>query len=588
MKIINANSILWVMLFVLSIATPHVGQCQTPEAIADLIDSFKLRKVNFKKGNLGHIEVKKEKGKFTYLVSTDTFVENAYNLSVELPTLKRPIGIGQKLLLKFAAKTLSSSVETGEARAIIQLHTGEDMKNRIKEFVSIGNEWSDYYILFDPEKFIPKKAFKIDLQFGFPPQQFLCKDFALYLFDAKTDVTKLPKTSIKYKGMEAEAEWRLKAFERIEKIRKGDIQLKIKKGGNEVPNADVKITMIKHEFKWGAAIKAEHYLDKQAELDQFSEYFNMAVLENDLKMKHWNSNKQSTIKFIDQLNKKDIAVKGHVLIWPGFKYLTANFQKFKSNPKKLNQLVNDHLQDILTSTKGKIAMWDVVNEAYTNKDLQEITKSEEILYDGFRMLKTIDPNVGRFVNEYGIISRGGLNKVKQDWYYDFVSRIDKSTDNAVTGIGMQSHIGTDLTPPEKVLEILDKYGKLQKDLSISEFTLDITDPYMRKIYTEDFLIAAFSHPNVSQFLFWGFKGNNKSKVDIIQENGDLGSMGQAFYPLVHGLWKTKLNGKSDAKGLFQNRGFYGTYEYEITIDGKIKKGVFTHSSGKKTEVLVEF
>ncbi len=37
--------------------------------------------------------------------------------------------------------------------------------------------------------------------------------------------------------------------------------------------------------------------------------------------------------------------------------------------------------------KGKVSHWDVVNEAYTNQDLQTITGSEEILYDGFRTLK---------------------------------------------------------------------------------------------------------------------------------------------------------------------------------------------------------
>jgi endo-1,4-beta-xylanase len=583
----STNKFRWILFFLTIVIWPQLAQAQSPEAIANLIDSFKLRKIKFSKGNLGHIEVKKEQGKFTYLVSTDTFVENAYNLSLELSVLSRPIAIGQKVLLKFSAKTISSSVETGEARAIFQLHTGADMKFRIKEFVSIGNEWSDYYVLFDPEKFISKKDFKIDLQFGFPPQQFLCKDFAVYLFDATTDVSKLPKTSIKYKGMEAEAEWRLKAFERIEKIRKGDIIFKITKDGKQVSNANIKVTMVKHEFKWGAAIRAENFVDKENELKQFSDYFNTAVLENDLKMKHWTNTKKETLKFIDQLVQKNIAIKGHVLIWPGFKYLPASFQKLKSSPQKIKQLQDDHLKDILTATKGKIAMWDVVNEAYTNKDLQNITKSEEILFDGFRKLQNLDPTVGRFVNEYGIISRGGLNKVKQEWYYDFVERIDKNTNHGVTGIGMQSHIGTDLTAPEKVLEILDYYGKLKKDLAISEFTLDITDPYMRKIYTEDFLIAAFSHPNVSQFLFWGFKGNQKSKVDIINDQGELGSMGQAYYPLVHGLWKTKLKGKSDSKGMFQDRGFFGTYEYEVTIDGKTKKGTFTHSSSKKTEVAMQ-
>jgi endo-1,4-beta-xylanase len=251
-------------------------------------------------------------------------------------------------------------------------------------------------------------------------------------------------------------------------------------------------------------------------------------------------------------------------------------------------MLTSHLDDILTATEGKIDMWDVVNEAYTNKDLQTITGSEEILYDGFRKLQAKNPSIGRFVNEYGIISRGGLNTVKQDWYYDFVKRIDENTKGAVTGIGMQSHIGTDLTPPVKVLEILDRYGKLGKDISISEFTLDVSDPLIRRMYTEDFLIAAFSHPNVSQILFWGYIGTNKDKVDIITPSGQLGSMGQGFYALVHGLWKTNVKDVTNAKGALNVSGYFGTYEYEITHQGKTKKGTFKHVPGEKTSVVVEW
>ena len=36
--------------------------------------------------------------------------------------------------------------------------------------------------------------------------------------------------------------------------------------------------------------------------------------------------------------------------------------------------------------------------------------------------------VRAFTNEYGIISKGGLDTKKQQWYYDFIKRIDENTD----------------------------------------------------------------------------------------------------------------------------------------------------------------
>ena len=229
---------------------------------------------------------------------------------------------------------------------------------------------------------------------------------------------------------------------------------------------------------------------------------------------------------------------------------------------------------MLKTTAGKISHWDVVNEAYSNKYLQEETGSEEILYDGFRTLKADYPEVGRFTNEFGIISRGGHDKTKQQWYYDYIRRIDERTGGAVDGVGIQCHMGSDLTPPEKVLALLDYFGELGKKISISEFTIDLDDAELRFDYTRDFLTLAFSHPAVSEFLFWGYDTRSHPKAAIINGDGSMADMGSAFYALVHGEWKTEATAATDAGGRVQGRGFLGTYSYEYTVDGEVKTGSF--------------
>jgi endo-1,4-beta-xylanase len=167
----------------------------------------------------------------------------------------------------------------------------------------------------------------------------------------------------------------------------------------------------------------------------------------------------------------------------------------------------------------------------------------------------LDPKAERFINEYGIISSGGIDKIKQDWYYNYIKEIDQNTHNSIDGIGMQSHIGSDLTSPEIILSILDRFATLDKKISISEFTMDIPDPDIRRNYTRDFMLAAFSHPAVSEFLFWGYFEPKHPKAGLIDENFEWTEMGKAFDSLVNKEWKTSLNLTTDEKGTLYGNGF---------------------------------
>ena len=197
---------------------------------------------------------------------------------------------------------------------------------------------------------------------------------------------------------------------------------------------------------------------------------------------------------------------------------------------------------------------------------------EDFLYDAYAMVQSLQPEVKRFTNEYGIISKGGIDEQKQQWYYEYIKRVDAHVPGAVQGVGIQSHMGSDLTPPEKVLSILSYYATLGKQISISEFTMDIQEPEIREQYTCDFMRVAFSHPNVSEFMFWGFQDDGRGKVDIYEKDGSLGAMGRAYFSLINGEWTTVFSAKANKNGTVKGRGFYGLYEYAIEQDGVLKKG----------------
>lgn len=526
----------------------------------------------------------------TFEVITTVQPKFIFNSASAIPLHKEAVASGRVFLFSFMAKTTKASLETGEAKLNILFKQSKSYKNNIVSTQSISSNWKKYYIPIQSDIQISKNDLGLVLHFGFRPQTFLIKDLKFELYDKGVQLSQLPKTEITYTGMEADANWRKEALKRIESIRKGNINLQFTKNGKPIVGKNVSIELIKHSFPFGGAISARQVIENPIAYQNFKKAFNHVVLENDLKIKSWQWEKKRTrtLQAIEILNNDGYLVKGHVLIWPGFNYLTKEIKKNKSNPKKVTKIIHNHLENILEATNGKVSHWDVVNEAYTNKDLQKITGSEEILFDGFRILKKKNPKIGAFTNEYGIISKGGLDTRKQQWYYNFVKRIDSVTNGLINGIGLQSHIGSDLTPPQKVLEILGFYATLGKQISISEFTMDIQDAAIREQYTRDFMIAAFSHPNVSEFLFWGCVKDERNKVDIYNQDFTVGAMGKAYFSLINKDWKTQFTQQTNQKGILKNRGFYGTYKYSFTnSEGDLVSGTFFLNPKNKNTIHID-
>lgn len=574
-------------LFTLFLTILSCAQNQTEGK--DLVDHSKIKYIKTN-SEFSSIESSKDTDRqVQFLIKTTEEPKFIYNCATNIPIQKSSYKKGTVFLLSFKAKTVSASLETGEAKALFIFKQLENYKGNIDYTQSFSSEWQTYYLPFQANRYIKKKDLGIVMQYGYRPQSFLLKDIKFEVFPEGTKLESLPKTEITYVGMNADAKWREAANKRIDSIRKGDFAVQFFKDGKTLANKVVNIKLKRHQFPFGARMAAEDIVNNTDDYKNFKKAFNSLVLGNDLKIKHWSrqDKRQQTLKALELLKTEGYPVKGHVLIWPGFNYLTKQIRKNKDNPKRVTQIIESHVNNILDATKGKVTHWDVVNEAYTNRDLQRITGSEDILYNGFKTIAKKQPNISRFTNEYGIISKGGIDTQKQQWYYDFIKRIDENTGGLVDGIGIQSHIGSDLTPPKRVLEILDYYAQLNKKISISEFTMDIQDAKVREQYTRDFMIAAFSHPNVSEFLFWGNTEDGRGKCDIFTVDNEIGVMGKAYFSLVHDAWKTNLTGETSKDGLVSGRGFFGTYEYSFVDKGKVVTGTFQLKPDQREIIKIE-
>lgn len=584
------NIVLRFIAFLLLFFTADLAaQTAAAPEYKNIINFKKLRSLNYDKDGKATLRADDAEKNWQIVLRGESAEQPnyVYNYAVKMPIRAKDLQKGEVLFISYEGRTLSAELETQEARVVWQLGVSKEPKDKRNSTISMSHQWQKYYIPFQIEQDVKAENLRLTLQFGYPPQVFEMRKMKVQIFPQGTNLTDLPQTLITYGGMESDASWRAEAAARIEQHRKGNFTLNFKKDGETVEGIRAEVRLQRHDFGWGAAFNAKEMVRSPRDVEFFSGAFNLGVFENDTKIKAWQRNPdraEIVAKASDLLRMRGVDLKGHVLIWPGTRHLTPDFVKHRDNPEKLNKLVQNHLDDILTATAGKFSRWDVVNETYTNQDLQKWTKSEEILYKGFYELARRDSSVLRYTNEYGIINQGGLNEKKRQWYYDFIERTDENTGGLVDGIGIQSHIGSDLTPIPKVLEILDFYATLDKKISISEFTMSVQQPGVREQYTRDFMTAAFSHQSVFEFLFWAYK-DDRADIFTPDLQGE-GIMGKAFFDLVHGNWKTYVAGESDANGQLNGRGFYGKYVYSYTLNGQAGKGEFRIVPGQDAVVNV--
>ena len=362
--------------------------------------------------------------------------------------------------------------------------------------------------------------------------------------------------------------WRDQALARIETLRKGDLTVQVVDArGKPVPNARVHVRMTRHAFGWGTAIAAQQLLAQTPDAEKYRQTFlanfNMVVFENDLKWPQWEQDRQRALNGIQWMRDHGISrIRGHTLIWPSWRWLPKDLPTLQNDPAALRARALNHIKDEASATRGLLEDWDVLNEPYTNRNLIDILGVAEMAA-WFKQAKEFDPQARLFINDFGILSARGLNKAHQGHYFETI-RFLLDHGAPLEGIGMQGHFGAP-TPPEKMLEILDRFATFGKPIRITEFDFETSDEQLQAEFTRDLLTVCFSHPKVDAFLMWGFwEGRHwKPKGAMLRRDWSPKPNFEVWRDLVHKQWWTDTAGTTGPDGLFRARAFLGDYSIEV-------------------------
>ncbi len=477
------------------------------------------------------------------------------------------------LLLTLWLRGLASRAESGEvAMNACFEKSGEPYTKSLEMNLGAGKEWKKFQLPFKSLESYEAGAAHLTLHCGKGIQTLEIGGIELVNYGKTVKFSDLPRTKISYKGREPDAPWRKEALARIEQIRKGDLTIQVvDSAGKPAAGVEVRAKLTHGAFGFGSAVAAQGLLSPGADNDAYREHiqklFNRVVLENDLKWQGFEGSRQRAIDAVEWARARNIDVRGHNLVWPNWRYLPRDMQNLKADPAALRKRINDHILDEAATFKGKLIEWDVINEPYTNKDLQKILGDEEMI-QWFKLARQADPTARLFLNDYPILR--GDSEPHMDGF-EKALRFLVEGGAPINGIGVQCHYGAIPPPPAQLLAGLDRLAKFKLPIAVTELDFDTDDEELHADFLRDHLIAFFGHPSVDSILMWGFwEGRHwKPKAAIYRRDWSIKPAGKVFEDLVLKEWRTDVTVKTDEKGMAIVRGFLG--EYELTGGAKPEK-----------------
>jgi GH35 family endo-1,4-beta-xylanase len=398
-----------------------------------------------------------------------------------------------------------------------------------------------------------------------------------------------------------ESELLKKASENIEKYRKGDAQIIFKnKSGKPVQNEEIKITQKTHNFLFGCIIfdlvnlwGDDSSSDTELYKTRFKGLFNNAVLpfywasyERTPGMTRW----EKLMPVVDWCNQNGITTKGHPLVWTNPSGVPAWLSDLPVTVSE--ELLKARIINTVKGYKGKIDMWDVVNEpshtrTWNHVDMKFATKepvpdAADNAEKAFRWAYLANPEGNLILNEFQQIMSPQIRKS----FYDLVAEL-KKRNTPITGLGLQSHEPWDCWfPPKEVWDTYDYYAPFGYPLHITEYMpqssgKEITGGWRKGTWTEEaqadfaeqFYRLSFGYPAIVSICWMGL-----SDKRIYLPGGGLLDVNYRPKPsynrldkLINEEWKTNLSIKTNNEGKVLFRGFYGKYDVAIkTEEGKLQ------------------
>ncbi|MEK7059971.1 MAG: endo-1,4-beta-xylanase, partial [Patescibacteria group bacterium] len=218
--------------------------------------------------------------------------------------------------------------------------------------------------------------------------------------------------------------------------------------------------------------------------------------------------------------KNNIAVHGHALVFG-----EANPRWMQNAPlNQKQQIMTDHITNVMTHYGGKVSGWDVINEPLSDDDADYASGGDglrkHIWYQAMgkdyiaialKTAKLADPNAKLYINDYGLEEDGD----RWDALIELIKQL-QSQGVPLDGIGFEAHVyeDGDHIDPRVLQRHIRQLAKLGLASRISEIDVHGENAsYQAKEYS-GVLTACLNEPACVAFSTWGITDRYGSTTDI--------------------------------------------------------------------------
>jgi endo-1,4-beta-xylanase len=267
--------------------------------------------------------------------------------------------------------------------------------------------------------------------------------------------------------------------------------------------------------RWiGAAVQSSHLSDAE-HARTLARHFNAVTAEYEMK---WDPLEREPGQYdfsgadriVDFAQRNGQRVKGHALVW--HEALPEWVQRLSSS--ELEAALEAHIRTVVGRYRGRIPVWDVVNEAVAvdGSGLRDSVFRQRLgdayVERAFEIAHEADPQALLVYNDFGGEGLGG----KSDRIYELVRRL-RDRGVPIGGIGLQMHIVAQRHPPlADIAANLRRLANLGLKVNLSEMDVRIRDvagdraarlEVQRQEY-HDIVALCVAEPECDSITLWGF------------------------------------------------------------------------------------
>lgn len=416
-------------------------------------------------------------------------------------------------------------------------------------------------------------------------------------------------------------QWQLTGAQaRIEQHRMADCVLNLRLANNTELPAGTRVELVQtgHHFKFGGSLAQARVLDGHLSypiyLEHFAKVFNYATIgfywsSHEKKRGEWEL-KGYAQRSLDWALSQGMFLRGHPLMWHNT--LPEWIADTERGVSQLDKDIIDHVQ-MLVATYPQINQWDLYNETPGIR----LVSPEQGARRWVEALGGPGPTSKRIVDAVRAVRPDGVFSLNHFKYDEaaYHAEIQYCLEHGVKidAIGIQSHMHTRDTiwSEAQMLEMLDAYEGYKVPIELSEISVLSCEPFTdwselkqweasineareRRIslpmrestlewkqyqadYIRDFYTLAFSHPSVSAIIWWSvsdYKAWRGMPAGLLDAEGNPKPSYQVIRELVEEEWSTQTSVDVDQFGRVEFKGFYGTYDAIVQIDGSRWIGQF--------------